>query len=98
MTKSGHPAAIVKMVLYRIKVMDESKQEKILNVLEHRTERFEGKLDELKLELRTATIFVVVLITALKTWSVPISVLSAGVISGIAAFINWSRLKKYGTF
>ena len=78
--------------------MDESKQEKILNVLEHRTERFEGKLDELKLEIRIAAVFVVVLIIALKTWSVHTSLLSAAVISGIVAFINWSRLKKYGTF
>ena len=78
--------------------MDESEQEKILYVLEHRTERIEGKLDELKLELRTAAVFLVVLIIALKIWSVHTSVLAASVISGIVLFINWSRLKKYGTF
>ena len=48
--------------------MDESEQEKTLNALEHRTERVEGKLDELKLELRTAAVFLVVLIIALKIW------------------------------
>ena len=78
--------------------MNESEQEKILNTLEHRTERVEGKLDGLKLELRTAAVFLVVLIIALKIWSVQASVLAAAVISGIAAFVNWSRLRKYGTF
>ena len=79
-------------------IMNESEQEKTLNVLENRTEHIERKLDGLKLELRTAAVFLVVLIIALKIWSVQASVLAAAVISGIATFVNWSRLRKYGTF
>lgn len=78
--------------------MNESEQEKTLNALERRTEHIERKLDGLKLELRTAAVFLVVLIIALKIWSVQASVLAAAVISGIATFVNWSRLRKYGTF
>ena len=78
--------------------MNQSEQEKMLNALEYRTERVEGKLDGLKLELRTAAVFLVVLIIALKIWSVHISVLAAAAISGIVTFVNYSRLRKYGTF
>jgi len=86
------------IVLYRIKVMDLSKQEEMLNALTHRTERIEGKVDELKLELRVAAVFLVALIIALKIWSVGASVLAAGAVSAIAGLVNWSRLRKYGTF
>ena len=78
--------------------MDESEVEKKLEMLEHRTESFEGKLDELKMELRTAAIFLVVLTIALKIVSVFISLISAAVITSIFMVINASRLKKYGTF
>ena len=72
--------------------MDESEQERMLNTIEHRMECIQGKLDELRLELRTAAIFLVVLTCVLQVMPVYISLIAAVAISGIFAFVGWSRL------
>lgn len=70
--------------------MDESEREKI--------ERIERKLDGLKLELRAASIFLVILILSLEVWSMDKSLLAAFAISIIFTMSNWSLYKKYGSF
>ncbi len=72
--------------------MDESEQKRMLNTIENRIECIKGKLDELKLEQRTAAIFIVVLICVLQEMSVYTSFIAAVVISGIFAFVGWSRI------
>lgn len=78
--------------------MDESEQEKKLDMLISRTERIEGKLDGLKLELRAAAIFLVILIITLEELSLWKSLLIAATISGIFTFRNWSLYRKYRSF
>ena len=78
--------------------MNESEQEKKLNMLISRTEHIEGKLDGLKLELRTAAIFLAILIMSLQLWSLVKSLLAAFAISGIFTLRNWLLYRKYGSF
>ena len=72
--------------------MDESEQERMLNSLKNKMEYIQGKVDVIRLELRTAAIFLVVLICVLQQMPIYISLLSAFVVSGIYAFFGWSRL------
>ena len=78
--------------------MSESEQERTLDILQHRAVRIQETLDNLHLELRTVAIFFVAFIMALEYLPAHISLTAAIVVSGVFSFINYSRLKKYGTF